>query len=420
MINIIGIGLDGIEGLTPKLITKIKQSSILAGSDRLLNCFPDYQGKKIIFNDLTHNLTQIKDYYNQGNKITILATGDPLFFGIGRLLLQNFIPEKLAFYPHLSSIQLAFNKIKIPWHDSQIISLHGRNLESLIPLLKKGKDKIFILTDSRNNPPAIASLYLALNLPSSYYFYVAENLGSDQEQIYHFSTPTEIKKLSQQKTNFASLNVIILIRQGLKENDLNLTELPIIGIPDQNFLTFSDRPGLLTKREIRLNILGELALKPNQIIWDIGAGTGSVSIEIARLSPTSSVYAIEKTAMGISLIQQNSQRFQVSNVIPINGEAPAILKDLPTPEGIFIGGSGGNLTEILEFCSQKLAIDGILVIALTTLEHFYDSLNWFKCHQMDYNVLNLQISRSVPINNLTRLTPLNPINLISVKKTNIL
>ena len=416
MINIIGIGLEDIKELNSKLLNIIQNCSILAGSDRLLKKFPNYQGKKVIFNKLSQNIEDLKIYYHNGKDITILATGDPLFFGIGRLLLQHFSGEDLDFYPHLSSIQLAFNKLKIPWQDANIITLHGRDLEQLIPLLKKGKNKIFILTDTINNPSAIASLYLSLNLPSYYNFYICENLGSDIEKISSFCNQEEINNLTQLKQNFSSLNVVILIRQELKQKEINLKNLPLIGINDENFLSFSDRPGLLTKKEIRLNILGQLHLQPHQIIWDIGAGTGSVSIEIARLTPTASIYAIEKTAIGISLIQQNSQRFQVYNIIPINGEAPAILSELPNPDSIFIGGSGGNLEEILEFCCKKLKINGILVLALTTLEHFYQSLNYLKENNFEFKILNLQISRSIPINNLTRLSPLNPINLISVKK----
>lgn len=416
MINIIGMGLDGITGLNTQILKKIENSTVLAGSERLLTYLPNFAGEKVIFDNLAQGIGKIKEYDQLDQEITILATGDPLFFGIGRLLLQHFASEKLSFYPHLSSIQLAFNQIKIPWHDAEIVSVHGRSLEGLIPLWKQGAKKIFILTDQLHNPQAIASLYCDLNLPAHYDFYICENLGSDQAQIYQFNSKESIKKLSKQISNFEPLNVVILIRQELTNANLNLHNLPLMGIPDQYFLSFSDRPSLLTKREIRLQILGELKLQPEQIVWDLGAGTGSVSIEIARLCPTSKIYAIEKTAMGISLIEQNSQRFQVSNITPINGEAPLILPELPDPERIFIGGSGGNLPTILELSLQKLKINGILVLALTTLEHCYYCLNYLQQAQLDYDVIHLQISRSVAINHLTRLSPLNPISLISVTK----
>jgi precorrin-6Y C5,15-methyltransferase (decarboxylating) len=169
----------------------------------------------------------------------------------------------------------------------------------------------------------------------------------------------------------------------------------------------------MTKKEIRVLILGELALQPEQIIWDIGAGTGSVSLEIARLSPSSQIYAIEKTAMGISLIEQNCQRLQINNVTPVYGQAPAILADLPSPQRIFIGGSGGNLSSILDQCQTKLSKDGVIVMALATVEHLQLALTWLKQQQWHYHLLQVQISRSVALGDLTRFTPLNPVTLIS-------
>jgi precorrin-6Y C5,15-methyltransferase (decarboxylating) len=119
-----------------------------------------------------------------------------------------------------------------------------------------------------------------------------------------------------------------------------VNSLPVMGLPDEIFLSFSDRPGLMTKREVRLLILGEMALKPGLTIWDIGAGTGSVSIEMARLSGTSQIYAIEKTAIGSTLIEQNCQRLQVKNVTSIHGNAPGILQHLPAPSVFLLAGVG--------------------------------------------------------------------------------
>ena len=112
-------------------------------------------------------------------------------------------------------------------------------------------------------------------------------------------------------------------------------------------MSFRDRPSLITKKEVRIAILGELALQAKQTVWDIGAGTGSVSIEIARICPTSQIFAVEKTSMGSTLITKNSQRFQVDNIVSINGKAPNVLLDLPECDRIFIGGSGGNIIDIL-------------------------------------------------------------------------
>ena len=241
---------------------------------------------------------------------------------------------------------------------------------------------------------------------------MCENLGDESEKITCFP---DGQNLENQPTS--PLNVVILIRQSseLKTN-FDVNSLPLFGLSDRLFISFPDRPGLITKREIRLVILGQLALQPQQIVWDIGAGTGSVSIEIARLCPTSQVYALEKTAVGISLIEANCQRFQVKNIFAIHGKADEKLLNLPIPDRIFIGGSSGNLPEILGICQDKLNDDGIIVIALATLENLQESINWFKSHNWSYRLLQLQISRSIPIANLTRFTPLNPVTIITATR----
>ncbi len=171
----------------------------------------------------------------------------------------------------------------------------------------------------------------------------------------------------------------------------------------------------MTKREIRVLVLGELALQPQQVVWDIGAGTGSVSIEIARLCPHCQVYAIEKTAVGYGLITQNCRRFQVENVVVLQGSAPEILADLPAPDRIFIGGSGGNLSQILDKC-DRIPPQGVIVLAIATLEHLTMALSWFTKEKWNYQLLQVQLSRSVPVAHLTRFSPLNPVTIITATR----
>lgn len=412
IIAVVGIGLDGADGLTASVSKVIEQASILAGSKRHLSYFPQHRGKKIDLTNLKTGIDEIADFAAKNCSIVVLASGDPLFFGLGRLLLANFDSEQIQFYPHISSIQLSFSRLKIPWQDAHLISVHGRSNDELIRLLKQGKEKIALLTDDNNNPAAIARLYMSLDLPINYSFYICENLGDSQEKIscFTFEQLEELQTLD--RDSFASLNVLILIRQA-QTNQIELDTLPIIGLPDSSFLSFRDRPSLITKREIRLAILGELSLQHNQTVWDIGAGTGSVSIEIARMCSSSQIFAIEKTSMGSTLITKNSQRFQVSNINSINGKAPESLLDLPHPHRVFIGGSGGNLTDILDVCQQKMLPQGILVMAFATIEHGYQALNWLNNNSWQYHLLQLQISRSTPVNHLTRFTPLNPITIIT-------
>jgi precorrin-6B C5,15-methyltransferase / cobalt-precorrin-6B C5,C15-methyltransferase len=415
-IQVIGIGLDGAAGLSAALNQKIAEATVLVGSERHLSYYPHQTADRIVLGDLASAIAQMRPYLNDALRsgraptIVILVSGDPLFFGLGRLLLTEFPPELMTFHPHLSSVQLAFNRLKLPWQDARIISAHGRSLDELMQALQQGIEKIAVLTDGVNTPAAIGQLLSALDLPSPYRLWVGENLGGADERLVDLAT------LSSPEA-FASLNVVILVRVAAKAA-LNLTALPLMGLPDSAFLSFSDRPGLMTKREVRILALGELALQPPQVVWDVGAGTGSVAIEIARLCPSSQIFAIEKTAIGVALIQQNCQRFQVSNVRPIQGAAPVALTALPAPDRIFIGGSGGDLEKILAVCRERLSAPGTLVITLATLEHQMMALNYLQTLPASWSSrwLQVQLARSTPIAALTRFTPLNPITIVTLTK----
>ena len=411
-ISVVGIGLDGAVGLTATAQKILEQATVLAGSKRHLSYFVNHAADKIDLTNLQTGIEAISELDLTQHSVAVLASGDPLFFGLGRLLLEKISAEQVQFYPHFSSVQLAFSRLKTPWQDADLVSLHGRSTDVLIKLLKQGKEKIAILTDNQNCPSAIASLFLALELPVTYSFYICENLGAETEKINYFA-PEQLEELSKlNHDNFASLNILILLREQ-QQDDLNFSQLPLIGLPDSSFLSFRDRPSLITKKEVRLAILGELSLQPNQIVWDIGAGTGSVSIEIARLCPTSQIFAVEKTSMGSNLITKNSQRFAVNNITSINGKAPPVLFDFPAPDRIFIGGSGGNINDILHTCSQKLNDQGLIVMAFATVEYQIQAINWLKQNNWQYRLLQLQISRSTPVSHLTRFTPLNPVTIIT-------
>jgi precorrin-6Y C5,15-methyltransferase (decarboxylating) len=410
-IKVIGIGLEGANSLLPSVLFFIEEATVLVGGDRHLAYFPQHQGIKLKINNINHAITEIKKYWQQGEKIVILATGDPLFFGIGRILVNEFPTQQLEFYPHLSSVQLAFNRLQIPWQSAKVISLHGRDMETLINSWKKGESILAILTDKINNPLTIWQVYQQLKLPINYDFYLCENLGEQQEKITIIKSADDLNLDS-----ISSLNLMILKQNNLSLNKLiKLDKLPLIGIEDNLFYTFVDRPGLITKREMRLLILGELELQNQQIIWDIGSGTGSVAIEMGRLCPDSQIYAIEKTAMGANLIQQNCLRFQVNNINIINNSAENIIEQLPSVDRVFIGGSSGNLVKILDLIALKIKPQGKVVIALATLENLYTASQWLQSKKWEYQIINAQINKSLAIANMTRFNPLNPVNIISAK-----
>ncbi|MBL1211229.1 precorrin-6y C5,15-methyltransferase (decarboxylating) subunit CbiE [Geminocystis sp. GBBB08] len=408
-IKIVGIGLEGANSLTNSILTIVNKATVLIGGDRHLKYFPNHSAIKVRINNLETIIDKIKEYQKTGEKIVILATGDPLFYGIGRILVNNFLPEELEFYPHYSCMQLGFNRLKIPWQDAQFISLHGREIDSLIQGLKKGYEKIAILTDNINNPLIIWQVYHQLKTAIKYDFWLCESLGSQEEKITFIQKEQDLNLQS-----ISPLNIVILVKNNNNNQEfLDLDKLPIIGLADNLFKTFPDQPGLITKKEVRLLILGALALQPKQIIWDIGAGTGSVSIEIARLVNSSEIYAIEKTTMGINLIIENCQKFQVNNVTIIHNKAEKVIQNLPNPHRIFIGGSGGNLTSLLDIIKTKINSEGKIVIALATIENLTEALEWFKKNSWFFEIINTQISKSLAIANNTRFNPLNPVYIIT-------
>ncbi|MEY2983550.1 MAG: Cobalt-precorrin-6y C5-methyltransferase / Cobalt-precorrin-6y C15-methyltransferase [Cyanobacteriota bacterium] len=417
MIHVLGIGLDGAAGLPAKSLDLIAQATIVAGGDRHLHYFPDYEDKWLPITNFSTALDSLQQAWSKlptGEWMVVLASGDPLFFGLGRLLLEIFPAEQLQFHPHVSSIQLAFNRVKLPWQDAQVISAHGRSPDLLKRALQQGVNTLAILTDRQTHPGAIAKLCLALKLAWTYQAWVCENLGGEDEKIQDVAL-TDLADYDADQ--FAPLNVVILLRQADHTGMIDPQTLPVLGIPDQFFASFGDRPGMITKQAIRVQILAALQIQAKQSIWDLGAGTGSVAIEVARLCPTGKVFAVEKTQAGQILIGQNMERFQVKNLTPIAGTAPQCLDSLPPPDRIFIGGSGGQLVPILDHCQLILKPQGLIVMAIASLEHLGLAMNWFRGHNWLCSVQHLQISQSINFADLTRLSPLNPIYLLSARSS---
>lgn len=402
-IQVIGIGLDGPAGLSTALHQLVLQADVLAGSDRHLSYFPDHPAQRWPLTGIEMQLQAYLQHPHPGLAV-ILVSGDPFFFGLGRQLLNSLPAATMTFHPHVSSVQLAFSRVKLPWQGAALVSAHGRSLECLGQSLKTGADPIAVLTDTTHTPAAIARLVQSLELPAQYRLWVCENLGGADERVQSVSLA-----MAQEQV-FSPLNVVILQRVSIAPEETNI---PLVGIPDQAFFRFPDRPGLMTKREVRVLSVAELALQPQQVIWDIGAGTGSVSIELARLVSDGQVWAIEKTTAGSQLIRQNAERFGTPNVTVVHGPAPEALANLPHPHRVFVGGSQGQLLAILDCCAQRLLPAGRIVIALATIEHVADVSYWLRQFpQWEGRFQQISVSRSTAVGASTRWTPLNPITLV--------
>ncbi|HEY7328438.1 MAG TPA: precorrin-6y C5,15-methyltransferase (decarboxylating) subunit CbiE [Gemmataceae bacterium] len=417
---VIGIGHDGPSGLSPDALDHIARAEVLAGGLRHLAYFPDWSGEKIVFDAEISSRIAYLQKCAPGRKTVVLASGDPLFYGIGRLLLEAFPREQLLFLPHVSSVQLAFARIKETWDDACIVSLHGRPLQSLAPALHRRENKIAVFTDARNTPAAIGA-FLGENGCAQDYpdVWLCENLGGPDERVTRW-TPAELKG-----ETFSPLNIVILQRGRDAERPGRAfprrawereEPSPLLGIPSEMLRHRTRRGDLITRREIRLLSLCYLELHPGDVLWDIGAGSGSVSIEAARLCPKIEIFAVEKDEEAYRNLAENVRTFGTPGVHPIDGPAPDAFAQLPNPDAVFVGGSGGKLEAILAAALERLKPEGRLVINCITLDNLARGWSWLRDHAAQPQVTSVQLAHSRPLGELYSLEPDSPLFILQARK----
>jgi precorrin-6Y C5,15-methyltransferase (decarboxylating) len=409
---VIGIGHDGPAGLSPDALDHIARAEVLAGGTRHLAFFPDWPGDKIVFDaNLPERIARLQECA-LGRKTVVLASGDPLFYGIGRLLLEAFPQEQLLFLPHISSLQLAFARIKMTWDDACIVSLHGRPMQSLLPALRRGEDKIAVFTDSRNTPAAIGAFLRETGCAATYHVtWVCENLGGPDERV----TPWTPGELESKIETFSPLNIVILLG-GFASTPDGFQSPPLLGIPEQMLRHRTRRGSLITRREIRLLSLCYLELRPHNVLWDVGAGSGSVSIEATCFSPTLEVFAIEKDDEAYRNLEENVRRFGTLGIHPIVGTAPDVFAQLPDPDAIFVGGSGGKIEAIIAAAMGRLKPQGRLVINCITLDNLARGWSWLRDHYAQPEVTSVQLAHSGPLGALFSLEPDKPLFILQARK----
>jgi len=331
-VYIIGVGGSGASSLPPEICHLINQAELLFGGERLLDMFPVTQGQRIIIrNNLAEIIEAIKA--NLGEKqIVILASGDPNFYGIAKYLTSRLGKDIFDIIPNVSSMQSAFAKIKESWDDATFASVHSRPIEGIVETVRSSH-KIGIFTDEEHTPAAVARVLLAHGV-DGYQAYVCQELGGKDERVIQ----TDLYGLSQMR--FSPINTLILLRAGQEEAGDEFRH-QCLGIPDDEFYQRRPKEGLITKLEVRAVSLAKMCLVADSVVWDIGAGSGAVSIEASFLARNGRIFAIEKNTEDVAIIRKNLQRFGVSNVEVIQTLAPDGLNYLPDPTTVFIGGSGG-------------------------------------------------------------------------------
>ena len=408
-VTVIGIGDDGCAGLTARAANAVACASVLVGGERHLAFFPQFKGERIVLKEkLGEALDRVATLAHEHN-VAILASGDPLFFGVGALVVKRVGAEHVEILPSPSSVQLAFARAGLKWDDAAFLSLHGRARDGLLTRLRR-MHKVAIFTDEENSPRWIAS-HLLTHGQSSWKAIVCENLGGPKgtggERVRAFT----VEELAQCE-DVAPLNVVILTR-----TDENWRPPPAISfLHEDEFAKRMPKKGLITKREARLLSLAMMQLRPSSVVWDVGAGSGSVAIEAALQAYEGSVFAVEIDPEGVEICRDNVRAHAVDNVRVVAGRAPEALAELPDPDAVFVGGSKGSMAEIVDVALERLRAGGRLVVNAITLENVGETYRCLRERGREPEVILLNISRAEPLARYMRWEAQNPIHIFAVTK----
>ncbi|WP_288236081.1 precorrin-6y C5,15-methyltransferase (decarboxylating) subunit CbiE [uncultured Prochlorococcus sp.] len=417
-IHVIGINSYKFEDLSFKLQNLILQTENIAVPNSYFGeikswCERDLEKKKSFFPSNSNNelLNWLK---SQKTDVILISRGDPLWFGIGRILLENFSKDELSFYPSNTCIQLAFSKLKIPWQDTVNVSIHGRDSTKLVQVLKAKPSNLAIITDSNNKSLEIIKKNLSeLNLIDYYDFWLCEEIGFDHENIRKLDLTESLP------SNISSLNVVVLTKT--KKNYSN-NNLPLFGISDHIFKTFDDRPNLFTKREVRIQILADLDLPKNGVIWDIGAGCGSIGLEALKLRPNLDLFCIDKRLGSKALILENSKRLDVKPKFIFEEDINNILNkrnlsSFEKPNRLVIGGCDKKTKlQIINSLAQGMSIGDIIVIPIIDIQTIKELKKELENKNFKTNLNLIQTYKSLSISEGMRLEPSNPVFLLKGKK----
>ena len=401
-ILIIGLPDVGPEMLPPFLLERINQAALLVGGKRHLGRFPDAPGERLaITANIAAVVSRLRAALEEPGDAVVLASGDPLWFGIGATLRRYFEPEELDIRPAPSSAQLAFAALGEPWAGAALLSAHARPIDEVVRSCATIK-RAAILTAPTHTPALIAEALLAAGDDPKRPVAIAENLGGPNQRVWRGT----LASVAEQEVGRLNVFVLLPCTSGSRTAP---TAPPFL--PEDAFV---HRASLITKQEIRT--LSLAALQPTgAIMWDIGAGSGSVGIEAALMGAR--VWAVEKNEQDCAIIRQNVARFDVGERYHlVHGRAPEVCADWPTPDAIFIGGSGGVLERILSEAWQRLAPNGRLVINLVIIENLVQTMTTLRKLGVKPDIRQITISRSKPIINLTRFETLNPVWIVSATK----
>ena len=395
-LKVVGIGEDGLEGVSPKAKKLIESAEVLFGGKRHLQMVPDEKAEKIIWAKRMREAVP-KILERRGQNIVVLASGDPMCYGIGTKLLRPLEFEEVEIHPVVNSFSLACSRMGWSLPDVETMTIHGRPVTMLHTYLYPGA-RILCLSEDASSPREAASLLSSRGFGHSR-ITVLENMGGSREQIYNG------KANSWNFPEGSALNTLAI--ECIEEAKPDLLSR-IAGLPDSAF----EHDGKLTKQEVRSSVLAKLMPFPDHLLWDIGAGCGSVAIEWMRSHPNCHAIAVERSEDRLKMIRNNADALGAPMLETIQGEFPGIIHQLRRPDAVFLG--GGISFESLKRCWEALAPLGRLVSNAVTLESERILLDWQASQGGE--LTKFSIARAESVGPFQGWRPLMPVTQLSMVK----
>ncbi|MFI9592615.1 precorrin-6y C5,15-methyltransferase (decarboxylating) subunit CbiE [Nonomuraea sp. NPDC052265] len=398
MITVVGIGADGWAGLAPGSRRAVEAAGVLMGGHRQLDLVPDSEADRVAWpSPLLPALPALMDRY-AGREVCVLASGDPLFFGIGSTLVRLLGAERVLVLPHVSSLSLACARLGWPVEQVDVLSLVGRPPAALAAALQPGR-RLVVLGAGPDSPSVVAGLLVRHGYGPSP-MTVLSDLGGPRESERRGTAEGWAE-------GQASPLHVIAVECVLARDAEPLARVP--GLPDGAY----EHDGQLTKREVRAVSLSRLAPMPGELLWDVGAGAGSIAVEWMRSHPSCAAVAIESRADRAAAVRRNAERLGVPSMRVVEGKAPGALDGLPEPDAVFVGG-GATAPGLLERCWSALRPGGRLVVNAVTLESEAVLAHWYG--RLGGDLVRVSVQRASPVGGFTGWRAAMPVTVWSITR----